>query len=794
MTINNNNIFGAFTLGEVRSGQLTGEWLNKEAVANYAWFGGGTSAGGITSSIERINFSNDSATAIARSSLFANNSAHAATGNSNYGWFGGGSPGAATVDRIDFSNDSSTASVRGALSLARYSLAATGNSNYGWFGGGNISTSSSYSTIDRIDFSNDSAVTSVRSPLNSERRSLAATGNSNYGWFGGGYGPQGIVDTKSSLDRIDFSNDLTITSTRGSMSSARYRFAATGNSNFGWFGGGVAPGSPGFPSSIDRIDFSNDLSTANAIRSYFPASLSRYAAAATGNSNFGWFGGGAPTESSIQRVNFSNDSVSFAGPLLVGRRFLAATSGVLNIRRQRVGNFGWFGGGTNPLTNPTFITPVDRINFLNDSVTASVRGPLSAGRYQLAAAGNSNYGWFGGGSNPVTVSTVDRIDFSNDSGGVLVRGSLSSVRRSLTATGNSNYGWFGGGYTPGSPVSTVDRIDFSNDSATASVRGPLSLANFSSSATSGQARSSSTRLQKAGNYGWFGGGFIPGPTSVSVSTVDRVDFSNDSSTASIRGPLNVPVGIYRLAATGNSNYGWFGGGQNPASSLVNRIDFSNDSPTASIKGPLSSARYSLAAIGNSNYGWFGVGYSNSIFQSFSTVDRINFSNDSSTALVRGSLSLARYSLAATGNSNYGWFGGGRVPAASSLVNRIDFSNDSLTASVRGPLSAVRYALAATGNSNYGWFGGGSTGPISTVDRINFSNDSSTASVRGPLSSARDSLAATGNSNYGWFGGGQPAVSTVDRIDFSNDSSTASVRGSLSSARSNLAATSNTPIG
>jgi hypothetical protein len=41
MTINNNNIFGVFTLGEVRSGRLTGEWLNKESVANYGWFGGG---------------------------------------------------------------------------------------------------------------------------------------------------------------------------------------------------------------------------------------------------------------------------------------------------------------------------------------------------------------------------------------------------------------------------------------------------------------------------------------------------------------------------------------------------------------------------------------------------------------------------------------------------------------------------------------------------------------------------------------------------------------------------------
>ena len=73
-----------------------------------------------------------------------------------HGWFGGGnSPEVSTVDRIDFSNDTGTANTRGPLSLARFRLAATGNSNYGWFGGGRVA-STSVATVDRIDFSNDS--------------------------------------------------------------------------------------------------------------------------------------------------------------------------------------------------------------------------------------------------------------------------------------------------------------------------------------------------------------------------------------------------------------------------------------------------------------------------------------------------------------------------------------------------------------------------------------------------------------------------------------------------------------
>jgi hypothetical protein len=630
-----------------------------------------------------------------------------------------------------------------AYRLKRLEVMST-DDTHGWFAG-NFSPISSI--VDRIDFSNDNATASVRGPLSSARQYLAATGNSNYGWFGGGFTPP----SASIVDRIDFSNDSSTASVRGSLSAARERLAATGNSNYGWFGGG-ANATPALVSRVDRIDFSNDSSTASVRGSL---SSARYLLAATGNSNYGWFGGG-----------FTPPSASI----------------------------------------------VDRIDFSNDSSTASVRGSLSAARQLVAATGNSNYGWFGGGF-PGPVSTVDRIDFSNDSSTASVRGPLSSVRQNLSATGNSNYGWFGGGFNPG-PIlySTVDRIDFSNDSSTASVRGPLSSARGSLAATSGQAKGPAIKLQKAGNYGWFGGGFATTGAGGGRSTVDRIDFSNDTAAVSLRGTLNSPsTGKYLLAATGNSNYGWFGGGYTPTTpsagntkvSTVDRIDFSNDSPIASIRGPLTSIRQALSATGNSNYGWFGGGE----YGGVATVDRINFSNDSTTASVRGPLTIERGFIAATGNSNYGWFGGGYVQPAVpanfySRVDRIDFSNDSSTASIRGPLGVQRKEHGATGNSNYGWFGGGTSipGVIATVDRIDFSNDSVSASPRSPLSSARHGLAATGNSNYGWFGGGfnpsigpfpSPTFSTVDRINFSNDLTSVLIRSPLSNSRcQHIAATSN----
>ena len=90
---------------------------------------------------------------------------------------------------------------------------------------------------------------------------------------------------------------------------------------------------------------------------------------------------------------------------------------------------GWWGGGSPGKTN------VVRITFATDTATASVRGPLSAGRYLLAAAGNSTDGWFGGGrlASYAATSTVDRITYATDTATASVRGPLSLATRNLAA-------------------------------------------------------------------------------------------------------------------------------------------------------------------------------------------------------------------------------------------------------------------------------------------------------------------------------------------------------------------------
>jgi hypothetical protein len=96
-------------------------------------------------------------------------------------WFGSGFGTASgifaaesTVYRITFATDTATASVRGPLSLSRPYLAAASNFTYGWFGGGG--TGVGVSTIDRITYATDTATASVRGPLSLARKDLAAAG------------------------------------------------------------------------------------------------------------------------------------------------------------------------------------------------------------------------------------------------------------------------------------------------------------------------------------------------------------------------------------------------------------------------------------------------------------------------------------------------------------------------------------------------------------------------------------------------------------------------------------------
>ena len=523
-----------------------------------------------------------------------------------------------------------------------------------------------------------------------------------FGYFvSGANGPTYL----SSIERIDFDNDTNTTLRSNLTTPALTEPGAVGDASSGYIASGVNPSSsPGDTTIVERISYSNDTATAS-IRG--PITQRRYSAGAAGNRNFGYIAGGAklpgPTAiSTVDRIDYSNDTAQAPskGPLGVTTRILAG-----------VGNnsYGYFGGGY-----PS-ISAIQRVDYSNDTVQSTQVSSFSPAKYHgLGAAGNTNYGWFAGGTS--SGSTVVRLDYSNDTDTPTPKGNLNATgndRRYIQGTGTQNYGYFGGGYD--SSLSSIDRIDYANDTAAATPKGNFAVVKSQYGAVSplenaiaGLASASSVQrpnvTPQGYDTGYFGGGNLS-------ATVFRIDYNNDTATASTKGPLS--VGRRYFAATGNSNFGYFGSGEVPGgvfySTSVDRIDYGNDTATASPRGPLNQGRHKPAATGNQNFGYFAGGIST---PTALTVSRIDYGNDTATASPKGPMSVPKYSFAGTGNQNFGYFGGGGTLA----VSRTDYSNDTATGVTKGPLSAARSYLAATGNASFGYFGGGDPGPKSTVDR------------------------------------------------------------------------------
>ena len=775
----------------------------------YIYHGSQQGPEGSVSHTDRIDYSNDTATSSPKGKLTAAIYLRAASGNADYGYCAGGkSPGnnygGDSMARMDYANDTNTMSPKGPLSVGRAYMGSMSNSDFGYWGGGYNPGPGNMSYQDRLTFANDTATCVARGtmigpsagwlgqgmgPLTNAKKPLAlnvsnynagitTTGASvqfnvgknvfsyPYGYTGGGVFPP----VYSTIQRIDFSNDTATASIRGPLSAIRYTCVGASNSNFGYFGGGSNGGT--VRTYVDRIDFSNDnvqtivagpLATA---RGYFEA---------TGNENYGWFAGGTGPVSKVERVDFSNDTPT-ASPR--GNLMLPVT------QNAAAGNkdYGWHVAGAAP---PIYST-IQRIDYSNDTVTATQRGPLSSVRYAHKGSGNKDYGWFTGGG-PGTISTVDRIDYSNDTGTTTPRGPLSQSLQYLGATSSANAGYYVKNLT-------VDKIDFSNDTAVSSQRGALAQSITQIGMLSGQDDGKAQPIPQINDYGtgapyplrtvgqqygYFAGGGGPATPGLGSSLRDRMDYINDTTILSPRG--NLVRSRWYGGALSSLDSGYFAGGAGPglpSYTTIERLDYSNDTALGVAKGPLAIARNNPKGSANSSYGWFTGGYAPSAADDTSTVERVDFSNDTATASPRGNLSVKKTNHAQTGNQDYGYTGGRY--SQFSTVDRIDYSNDTATAAVKGPLSLARSYLSAAGNANYGWFTGGayqSFPGYTTVDRIDYSNDTATASPKGPLTQITNTHSSFANKEFGYFTSGYPGAPTtrVDRISFANDTVTAQPR-------------------
>tara|TARA_B100001989_G_scaffold56833_1_gene37662 strand:- start:318 stop:4382 length:4065 start_codon:yes stop_codon:yes gene_type:complete len=755
--------------------------LSGIASKTHVYWCGGSIPGTSVSHVDRLDLGNDTATAVKKGNLTATNHYAAAAGNEFYGYIFGGRPGgtaSSRVDRIDYANDNVTATSKGPLSAAFQYHAATGNADYGYSAGGWVPGNPT-SAIDRLDYANDSSAATPKGNLSFGRYNNSATGNANYGWFGGGNCPSAASPSTltSAIDRIDYANDTATTSPRGGLNNQRVRTGATGSSSYGYWSGGF------YYSKIERVDYANDTGTATN-----RGNLAAFPSANTGLMDF-------TTAASGQANGIKARSVITYIPRA---RFIDSTLESPTVPAGPA--FGYFAGGVSPTYSA--VTQVSRIDYANDTTAVALKGSLSTDHSRGGGTGNNNYGYCLGGDTPYPSSLVQRTDYANDNSTASVKGPLAAAGSYFNSVGNINYGYTGGrnGNWPSVPnnFSMIDRVDYSNDTVTATITNPT-----------GFSPDSGNNYGAVGNqnFGYFVGG--QQPNTGNHSWVRRLDYSNDSATTVLKGPITFRSdGI--TAATGNADFGYLNANNyGNTGSKIDRIDYANDTATAQTKGSLSWAGNRKAATGNADFGYFsGGGYPER-----TTVDRIDYANDTPTASPKGPLDFVvrdhqAFSARALGlpqtpiaaiaapfqppfpfpvqnydipTTGYGYVAGGD---ARSYVHRIDYANDTATASLRGNLPTIAEDGGGAGNQSYGYTMGGYDGSnwsgASRVYRVDYANDTATASERGPLTSGRKYVDSIGNNNYGYTDGGYPSStqSRIDRVDYANDTNTATSLGNI----------------
>ncbi len=824
---------GVFSLETVLERQDSNNWtnildpfiyvtsINPEQVAGPAmgYFAAGYNSGGYyyMSITQRLDYDNDTSQTVTKGNLpLEINECHGGTGNTTYGYtFGGRGPSPSnnrlsTTYRVEYANDTALASEKGSLSSGRRFNSSVGNANYGYAGGG---YDINFSAMDKLDYSNDTTATTNSDGLTPGRYDYACTGNQSYGYFIGGYGNPASPGAKTNVTRLDYSNDSAATSTKGPLPNSAYTSSGTGNADYGYTGRG---GGDNYSSRIYRIDYANDTSTAVQKG---PLTYEAQTRVATGNGTTGYFAGGfSPAGTGLATnsgIDYSNDTATASpkGGLVIGCSYgfnfspreygLPQTSSARSVNpatqleppAQTGGPaYGYVAGGD-------YTQPVSRIDFANDTATASPRGALTSGRSRGGGTGNTSYGYVTGGvETPVDpTSKVDRIDYSNDSSTASPKGKLSAARKYLGSVGNANYGYTGGGSDAPSPTyayqSRMDRIDYANDTATATSLGNIFVP-LTSSAQYGTAGNL--------NYGYMAGGGFP-----RTSICRRIDYANDSVAASPKGPLSQEASDN--AGTGNINFGYFQTNQGYQSpTTICRLDYANDTNTASPKGPLVATVYRRTATGSQSFGYFCGGGQQPTKYSF--VERIDYANDTATASPKGNLAFdqgrsqsfsgqehafggtpSASKLVDKGSDGYldstpysygpaysyvvgGWRYGNAN--ATSTITRLNWSNNSTQSTTNLP-NTVQKTKGAN-SKDYGYIS--STYPASThAWRIDFSTDGSTY-LPGVMATNGEYRGAVSNINYGyWAGGSVPSVgvvSTVDRLDFANDTSGAVIKGPL----------------
>jgi hypothetical protein len=302
-------------------------------------------------------------------------------------------------------------------------------------GGFNYSGNVRYSSTQKIAFSND-AVSTIASTLDIARSHAAGFANSGTAGYQAG-GVQAPGNHTRRVDKLNFSGD-TVSSSITSMSSgatAATSPAAMANSGTAGYiaGGDKTEGGVSYRTSIDKLTFSNDtISVLGATLSQMQTQWAGSANSGTAGYYAGGYNNGSPTGSTIVKLLFSNET----------RSNLSTTLGVSNMTSNAShANSGtasyWLGGFDSSITGAIQKLPFSTESRSTLGATITARdwptGFSKSGTAGYTQGGNQRNGSY---MSPNTVTISDKLAYSNDT--VSSAGSL--INAAFLTSGFANSG------------------------------------------------------------------------------------------------------------------------------------------------------------------------------------------------------------------------------------------------------------------------------------------------------------------------------------------------------------------
>ena len=296
---------------------------------------------------------------------------------------------------------------------------------------------------------------------------------------------------------------------------------------------------------------------------------------------------------------------------------------------------------------------------------------------------NASFMWVSGGG----VSTTEKIQYSNDTASTVPAADIPGpTRKGMAGLSGATAAFFLGGREGSTHQSDNFKLTYSTTSTALAPGMDLYAA-------SGYA----TGLNASPSTGYYVGG-------VGASIYTSVSRSNLSSDTIARIPatnVTSSPGLYLGGGAGNSTQGYVVGGTPSSEEIIEKFVYATETITGSSMSPNTTRAYGKAACGDSNTGYFSGGQAPTASPFVSYIDKITYSSDTFANIPGTNLTESRNRHAGSGQPSHGYFAGGGPSPFYSSTDKFTIATETCALSPNAQLSSARDLLTGTSSLNNG---------------------------------------------------------------------------------------------